>query len=393
MSTRTIVEMHALETTAAANLNRDDTGSPKTMEYGGVTRARVSSQAWKRPIRQMFDDLLDPQELGIRSKKVVEILSKRIAALDDSFADEAPDLAEAVLSKGAGIKLTAPRKKKGAEDQEDRRLNQSQYLLFLGNRQYDALAQLAVDARRESSDLKEAQTAIGKMKKQIKQIIKDDKSIDVALFGRMVADDTDLNIDAASQFANAFSVQAVDTESDFFTAVDDIRNAGDADDENGGDSGAAMLGEIEFNAATYYRFADVDANRLYDTLGDVEATAKAIGALVKAFVMSMPQGKSSTFAQGTLPDLVVVNIRDTQAVNMSGAFLTPVKPNYVENATKALVRRSKDMDDVYGVTPVKTWVVRIGDATKDADALAEAVSLRELVDGVEEAVSSRLSQE
>ena len=75
MSTRTIVEMHALETTAAANLNRDDTGSPKTMEYGGVTRARVSSQAWKRPIRQMFDDLLDPQELGIRSKKVVEILS------------------------------------------------------------------------------------------------------------------------------------------------------------------------------------------------------------------------------------------------------------------------------------------------------------------------------
>ena len=132
---------------------------------------------------------------------------------------------------------------------------------------------------------------------------------------------------------------------------------------------------------------------LYDTVGDVEATAKAVGALVKAFVMSMPQGKSSTFAQGTLPDLVVVNIRDTQAVNMSGAFLTPVKPNYVENATKALVRRSKDMDDVYGVTPVKTWVVRIGDATKDADALAEAVSLRELVDGVEEAVSSRLSQE
>ena len=128
MSTRTIVEMHALETTAAANLNRDDTGSPKTMEYGGVTRARVSSQAWKRPIRQMFNDLLNPQELGIRSKKVVEILSKRIVALDDSLADEAPDLAEAMLSKGAGIKLAAPRKRKGAEDQEDKRLNQSQYL-------------------------------------------------------------------------------------------------------------------------------------------------------------------------------------------------------------------------------------------------------------------------
>ncbi len=393
MSERTIVEIHALETTAAANLNRDDTGSPKTMEYGGVTRARVSSQAWKRPIRRMFDDLLDPQDLGIRSKKVVDILSKRIIALDESLADEASELAEAVLSKGAGIKLTAPRKKKGTEDQEDNRLNQSSYLLFLGKRQYDALAQLAVDTRKESSDLKEAQTAIGKMKKQIKQIIKDDKAIDVALFGRMVADDTDLNVDAASQFANAFSVQAVDTESDFYTAVDDEKKASDDDDENGGDSGAAMLGEIEFNAATYYRFADVDANRLFDTLGDVDATAKAIGALVKAFVMSMPQGKSTTFAQGTLPDLVVVNVRDTQAVNMSGAFLTPVKPDYVENATKALVKRAQEMDKVYGVAPVKTWVVRIGDATKSADALAEPVSLQQLVDGVEETVASRLSQE
>ncbi|WP_343030272.1 type I-E CRISPR-associated protein Cas7/Cse4/CasC [Bifidobacterium canis] len=150
---------------------------------------------------------------------------------------------------------------------------------------------------------------------------------------------------------------------------------------------------MEFNAATYYRFADVDANRLFDTLGDVDATAKAIGALVKAFVMSMPQGKSTTFAQGTLPDLVVVNVRDTQAVNMSGAFLTPVKPDYVENATKALVKRAQEMDKVYGVAPVKTWVVRIGDATKSADALAEPVSLQQLVDGVEETVASRLSQE
>lgn len=388
-SNRTIMEIHALETTAAANLNRDDTGSPKTMEYGGVTRARVSSQAWKRPIRLMFRDLLDPQDLGIRSKEVVDILSQRIIALDDALADEAPQLAEAVLNKGAGIKLTAPRKKKGAEG-DDTRLDQSQYLLFLGNRQYDRLAELAVDVRHEADDLKAAQNAIGKMKKEIKQIVKDDKAVDIALFGRMVADDTDLNVDAASQFANAFSVQAVDTEADFFTAVDDNAKNRDADDEASGDSGAAMLGDIEFNAATYYRFADVDVDRLFDTLGDANATAKAVGAFVKAFVMSMPQGKSTTFAQGTLPDLVVVNIRDTQAVNMSGAFLTPVKPDYVENATKALVRRMEEVDDIYGVAPVKTWVVRIGDATKDADALAETSSLRELVEGVEDVVKSRL---
>lgn len=398
MSNRTIVEIHALETTAAANLNRDDTGKPKTMEYGGVTRARVSSQAWKRPIRLMFQELLDPKDLGIRTKEVADVLSERIVALDATLMDEAGKLAEATLNKGAGIKLRSPRKKKDSEDREDKRLNQSQYLLFLGNRQYDELAQLAVDARHEASDLKDAEAKIGKLKKQIKQIIMDDKAIDVALFGRMVADDADLNVDAASQFANAFSVQAVDTESDFYTAVDDAKGSGgDPADENGADSGAAMIGEIEFNAATYYRFADVDANRLFDTLGDVEATSRAIGAFVKAFVMSMPHGKSTTFAQGTLPDLVIVNIRDTQAVNMSGAFLKPVRADkdhdYVENATKALVKRSQEMDAAYGVTPVKTWVVRIGDATKDADVLAESVTLRELVEGVEDAVKSRLTQE
>lgn len=130
-----------------------------------------------------------------------------------SFVYDIADLYK--VNKGAGIKLTPPRKKKDSEDREDKRLNQSQYLLFLGNRQYDELAQLAVDARHEASDLKDAEAKIGKLKKRIKQIIMDDKAIDVALFGRMVADDADLNVDAASQFANAFSVQAVDTESDF----------------------------------------------------------------------------------------------------------------------------------------------------------------------------------
>lgn len=381
---RTIVEVHILQTTAPGNLNRDDTGSPKTVVYGGTTRARVSSQAWKRPTRQMFRSLLDPHDLGVRTKRVVEVLVRRILEKDPSLdRDAVIEAAKEVLSTGAGIKLTAPRGKKDSDN--GNRLDQSSYLLFLGNRQYDRLADIAIQAM-ESGDVA---GFVKSAKKDIKKIVADDRSIDVALFGRMVADDTDLNVDAAAQVAHAISVQTVDPESDFFTAVDDVKQ--DSDEE--GDSGAAMLGEIEFNSATFYRYANVDANRLEDTLGDSHATAKAVRCFVQAFVESMPQGKITTFAHATLPELVVVNVRDTQAVNLVGAFERPVHPDYVENATKALVAREKEFDAAYGISPVKTWVVRIGDDTEAAEQLAEPSSIRDVLDGVEGLVDSRLTRE
>lgn len=381
---RTIVEVHILQTTAPGNLNRDDTGSPKTVVYGGTTRARVSSQAWKRPTRQMFRTLLDPHDLGIRTKRVVEVLVNRILERDPSLdRDAVIDAAEKILHDGAGIKLAAPRGKKDSDNAD--RLSQSSYLLFLGNRQYDRLADIAIQAM-ESGNVAEF---VKSAKKDIKKVVADDRSIDVALFGRMVADDTDLNVDAAAQVAHAISVQTIDPESDFFTAVDDVKQ--DSDEE--GDSGAAMLGEIEFNSATFYRYANVNVNRLEDTLGDLHATAKAVGCFVQAFVESMPQGKITSFAHTTLPELVVVNVRDTQTVNLVGAFERPVRPDYVQNATKALVTREQEFDAAYGVAPVKTWVVRVGDDTKDAEKLAKPSSMSDVIKGVEDLVNSRLTQE
>lgn len=212
-SSRTIVEIHILETTAAGNLNRDDTGSPKTVEYGGVTRARVSSQAWKRPTRETFRDLLDPRDLGVRTKRIVELLRNRILEqTPQTDAELAAKIAESILSDGAGIKLTKPRARKNAAGDAGNELQQSGYLLFMGNRQYDRLADIAVEALAQNDPVKFVKSE----KKRIKQIVSDDRSIDVALFGRMVADATDLNVDAAAQVAHAISVQAVDAESDFF---------------------------------------------------------------------------------------------------------------------------------------------------------------------------------
>ncbi len=134
--TRTIIDLHVVQTVPPSNLNRDDTGSPKKARYGGVERARVSSQAWKRAMRQHFRTVLDTSELGTRTKRVVELLAEAIIKRDDSRRDEAETLAKAVLTAG-GIKLALPRGKKDVPEE-------SGYLLFLSSQQVNRLAELAV---------------------------------------------------------------------------------------------------------------------------------------------------------------------------------------------------------------------------------------------------------
>ena len=387
---RTIVEIHILQTMPPSNLNRDDTGSPKKAVYGGVTRARVSSQAWKRPTRLKFRELVDPDHLGIRTKRVVEVLTDRILRLDPAADPEtAQKAAQSVLQDAGGIKLAKPRSAKKTDD-ADGNVNepdQSSYLLFLGSHQYDELAAIgkeAIAAGGIKDFLKNKD-----VKKRVKGILQNDRAIDVALFGRMVADDTDLNVDAAAQVAHAISVQRVDFDSDYFTAVDDVKQ--DSDEE--GDAGAAMIGDVEFNSATFYRYANVDVDRLLDTLGDANATTQAVTAFVDAFATTVPNGKINTFAHNTLPDLVVVNLRDTQAVNLAGAFERPIAGEIVANATKALVEREQEIDASYGTTPVRTWVVRVGKGTEAADQLAARQPLHDVLTELGDAVAARLVRE
>ena len=387
---RTIVEIHILQTMPPSNLNRDDTGSPKKAVYGGVTRARVSSQAWKRPTRLKFRELVDPDHLGIRTKRVVEVLTDRILRLDPAADPEtAQKAAQSVLQDAGGIKLAKPRSAKKTDD-ADGNVNepdQSSYLLFLGSHQYDELAAIgkeAIAAGGIKDFLKNKD-----VKKRVKGILQNDRAIDVALFGRMVADDTDLNVDAAAQVAHAISVQRVDFDSDYFTAVDDVKQ--DSDEE--GDAGAAMIGDVEFNSATFYRYANVDVDRLLDTLGDANATVQAVTAFIDAFSTTVPNGKINTFAHNTLPDLVVVNLRDTQAVNLVGAFERPIAGEIVANATKALVEREQEIDASYGTTPVRTWVVRVGKDTEAADQLAARQPLRDVLTELGDAVAARLVRE
>ena len=378
----TYVDIHIIQSLPPSCVNRDDSGSPKSAVYGGVRRLRVSSQSWKRATRLYFNDLLDAKDVGVRTKRVVEVLAERITEDAPELAGDAAALAEGVF-KAARIKLSPPRGKKDAPQE-------SGYLLFLSTSQIARLADLAIASARDGEAL-DAKT--------VKKIFKEAHAVDIALFGRMVADDTDLNIDAACQVAHAISTHAAENEYDFFTAVDDDKSRSEEED-----AGAGMMGTVEFSSATMYRYATVNLDMLVENLGDGDAALRALEVFIKGFCLSMPTGKQNTFANRTLPEAVIVSVRGDQPVSLVGAFEKPIRTNeadgYLARSVGALAEHARAIEDNYGLKPLAGFVVALkgGDILvpegPDAPApLGERVSFTELPVRVLEVVSPRVGRE
>ena len=373
----TYIDVHIVQNIPPSCVNRDDTGSPKSAMYGGVKRLRVSSQAWKHVTRSFFDAHLDREDLGTRTKRVVSILAKEIGRQAEDLENDAQKLAEEVFN-AAKIKLSEPRAKKSEE--ASKKAKESVYLLFLSNRQIAQLAEMAVESARSGEELD---------KKEVKKIFKSENSIDVALFGRMVADDADLNVDAACQVAHAISTHAAENEFDFFTAVDDDKSRA----EEREDAGAGMMGTIEFSSATMYRYATVNLDLLHENLGDAEATLRALSSFIEAFVKTMPTGKQNTFANRTLPSMVVVQMRDDQPVSLVGAFERPVLKSdtegFVAKSVRKLVEHEKQLEEAFGVKPRHAFVVSLEDY-EGTESLGERVAFNVLTDRVRDVVESCL---
>ncbi|QKW17901.1 type I-E CRISPR-associated protein Cas7/Cse4/CasC [Kitasatospora sp. NA04385] len=396
MSSRIILDVHALQSVPPSNLNRDDTGAPKTAVYGGATRARVSSQSWKRATRRYFDTILDPAELGVRTKRVAELLAERITELAPGTGEaQALALAAEVLQTATGSKIEPPKrkveqaKKNGGDDPAP----ESSYLMFLSARQLDHLAALAVEGAADIKAFFKDKDA----KARAKKIADGRHSVDIALFGRMVADSTDINVDAAAQVAHAIGVHRSETESDYFTAVDD-RNT-DAE------PGAGMIGTVDFNSATLYRYAALDVDLLERNLGrgldqdEAPATPvrRAVEAFLEGFVSSLPTGKINTFGNHTLPDAVLVTLRTSRPVSFVGAFEKPVAPDadggHLEPACARLADYVPEIERAYGDDDAQTWVLRVGPATAKLSSLGqETPRLSGLVTTVGAAVAARLEQ-
>ena len=351
---RIYLDIHILQTVPPSCVNRDDTGSPKTARYGGVTRARVSSQAWKRAIRLMFHDMFSKDEVGIRTKRVVELVKERITALKPD-AEKPEKLAADALSN-AGVKL--------AKDNAG-----TDALFFLSAAQASALARLAVAGEND--------------KNAYKQALKDNPSVDIALFGRMVASDPSLNYDAAAQVAHAISTHEVRNEFDYFTAMDDL-----APEDN---AGAAHLDTTEFNSCTMYRYATAGIHELAGHLGAEEAVRAAVN-FVRAFCLSMPTGKQNSFANRTAPEAAYVTIRGDQPVNLAGAFERPVRSfagGYEEPSEEALAAYAQKTYGTFVEAPKAAFVVGGGEKLRE---LGHRVSLDGLVKELEAVLGEMLKE-
>jgi CRISPR system Cascade subunit CasC len=379
------VEIHVLQNFAPSNLNRDDTGSPKDAEFGGYRRARISSQCQKRAVRRYFrdHDLIPDAYRAVRTKRLLEHARERLKK--DGRDSAAIDRAVTTALAAGNFKL----------DEK----NLTQYLLFLGegeiasfvalvDRHFDALARepqvpspeagKKKTAKRDKADAKSA--APEEVQKAVPSLLDGGKAADLALFGRMLADLPERNVDAACQVAHAISTNKVHSmEMDYYTAVDDINND---------NPGADMIGTVEFNSACFYRYATLDVAELtggyrddkktrpFGLQGDLELARTTAAAFLKAFIHSVPTGKQNSFAAHNPPSLVFAVVRDGTPVSLANAFAKPVTPRGEESLVEKSIAA---LDGYYG-----RLVGMYGDDGKKASAVCqmEGVTLSHLKDEV-----------
>jgi len=349
MRNRLYLDIHILQTVPPSCINRDDTGSPKTAIYGGVTRARVSSQAWKKATRDVFRETLPETEVGVRTKRIQAMVADELNKL--GYSGDANAGAHTVLIAAGLSEKTLDAGRDSA-------------LFFMSRVQARNLAQLIIDGAELN-------------KKQVQNAMNASPSIDLALFGRMVAENANLNIDASCQVAHAISTHKVMNEYDYFTAVDDFPS------EEKSNAGAAMIGTVEYNSSTLYRFATVAVHDLSVQLGGMDLAIQAVRTFTDAFIRSMPPGKMNTFANKTLPNTVYIIIRPDQPINLVGAFERPVKASdmgYVEASAKELVKQANDAKK-WAMQPIASLAV--GDLMAGIEGIEVVDSLGNLLSRME----------
>ncbi len=398
------IELHILQNFAPSNLNRDDTGSPKSCRFGDYDRARVSSQALKRATRNYIRDrgLLSKDELGHRSKKFKKELVKRLSQAKIGFVEEhLPLIADAAI-RSLDVKI-------GKDDL-------TAYLLFLSEAELNnwiktckdnqpALEEYAsfviekqskkkgkadktdneqVDEEQEKKEIKlpkELKNKIDEVQKEFQKALDLKQAADIAMFGRMLADLPDKNRVAASQVAHAISTHEVsEAEFDYFTAVEDLAEFGE--------QGAPHIGETEFNSACYYRYTNICGTQLWDkNLNKNTALAKrTLEAFLRAFVCAVPSGKQNSFASPTPPSLVLIVLRDGDLCSLANAFEQPIsrkerdEHGIVGSSIRRLLDRLYRLEKMYGEFNGARQIFISTDAEEHLEIYSQLAGLEHLKD-------------
>lgn len=362
-----IAQVHTLTYMPLSCINRDESGQPKSMTVGGTRRARWSSQSQKYILRQSFRSRLPRDHVATRTRQLGTLLAAELASAGVD-AETAGTLAAAYLA-AAGLKT------------EDGR---TKAILALGTARLPDVAAAIVEhryaidpdaSRPDDAQFKPAVRVPAKGKTP-ESITYDKRAVahltepltdasglvDVALFGRMLAELPGTSTDAAASVAHAFTTNADDYVTDYFTAMDDLSR-----------DGSGHIGAQGLTSGVFYRYACVSADELAcaGTLTDA-AIADTVIDFVTEFAMLQPTAKEHSTAPYTVPSLVRVTLGDDQAVQHGDAFIVPVTGDLVAGSIERFRATADAKEAVFGA-PGYTAEVALdaGAGTTWADMVAD----------------------
>jgi CRISPR system Cascade subunit CasC len=368
-----IVELHIIQNFAPSNLNRDDTNTPKDCVFGGHRRARISSQCVKRTVRnhESFKSTIRSAggDIAVRTKRVIGKVADLLAEINGKNHEESMKVAERAIAL-FGVK------------RDDKRSDKTKILLYLGEKELQEIAEISSkywndlsayevkieddetdedgDSKRKKKDKKPKLTSEQKaIQKELHYVVSEERlkggayAVDIALFGRMVADKNvkSMNVDAACQVAHAISTNKVEMEMDYFTAVDDLL----PEEESGSD----MIGVVEYNSSCFYRYSLIDVEKLRENLGFNDDLLRAtILGYLEASIKAIPTGKQNGMAAQNPAGYARVVVReDGFPWSLANAFQKPVSAGRDESLEERSIAALNDYFDrlvkVYGDSSIK----------------------------------------
>ncbi len=360
-----LIELHIVQSFPVTCLNRDDVGAPKTAVFGGVPRARVSSQSWKRAIRQMAKEIQPGLFAGTRTRWVVRDLERLY--LQDLEVEEARELAQSTADAIGALDSKVPGKVKTLLYFTPMEMGNVVNGVLEGGAR-EALAPL-VEARRElqaardkdgaskgpdelEKKCKKLREALDKITKKasrnLKGVVKDGS--DISIFGRMVADDHSLMIEGAGLFSHAISTHKASNEVEFFSAVDDNPEIADEG------AGAGHIGTLEFSSACHYRYVGLNLDLLgdHDHLNHLseEEFQTVLDAFLRAAILAVPAARKNSMFGFTAPSFVLGLRRRGHPLSLVNAFEKPVRAlgnGYIEPSVKGLEEHYSSLCGIYKI--------------------------------------------
>ena len=349
-----LIEIHMLKNYPPVNLNRDDSGAPKTCYFGGSQRGRVSSQCLKRSWRtsDLFKQL---GSVGTRTRRMPEQVAERLReqGLGDEFVERAQQMLTGIANK---------------DGKENTKGNYTEQIVIYSPEDIERLTKAVMDAVAEDGDIKKFKARKAKdFTKLVDGAQTRPITADIALFGRMVTSECFRDVDAAMQVAHAISTHTVSRESDYFTAVDDLLKNDEV--------GAGMMGDVDFNSCCYYEYAALDVDQLRENLKDTPdcdtLVDRLVPALIRTMAMTNPSGKQNTFAGQVFPALIMIECKkDKIPLSYVNAYEEPATAygkGIVMNSIQKLVDHVNLMDETYALAiEHRLWL-----APKSGDAVLE----------------------